>query len=134
MMTVNNTCAYQLQFDLRSFCELSPDDGARVVRHLVAALRDADIGYLAQHPDAPTLYASGVKYCADGHIETQWYDIPAVIAHGCADCKALAAWRWAEIPRADLHVTYTPEIGYHIALLTRDGIEDPSMIIAGLSP
>lgn len=124
-------CTYNLCMSVKSFCDLSVEQGRLFMTHLVKALVLVDTAYLRRHTNAPLLYHSGIYYRRDGDIETQWLDIPAVLARGYADCKALSAWRIAElnvrgeyaVPKID----YYPSTGYHTLLLRSGSVEeDPS--------
>lgn len=129
---------YSLCFKLASFNGLSAQRAARVVEHFVRGLVETNIGYLETHR-APLLYESGVRYVRDNVDETelQWWDIPAILLAGFADCKALAAWRIAEYRihgyQADPITTIQSDgMGHeviHVTLSGPRGKEDPSLIL-----
>lgn len=110
-------------------------------------LTELDAQYLADHPETPLLYESGVWYEPDedaimGEPES-WRSIPWVIVDAKrgkgADCKRLAAWRTAEarvrhgFSRAvcDSTVTWGGDRWlYHVFTDLGDGTqEDPSALI-----
>ena len=132
-MIVTDACSYLLAMRLQSFCELSVDQGASVLRHLVEAMAICDEEYLRAH-NIPLLYDSGVRYVRDSRFEQQWWDVPAVLSKGYADCKALSAWRLAELRimgiNARLRITYTQADGFHITIEYGLETEDPSAILA----
>ena len=120
---------YRLTFDLVSFESLDVRQARIVVTHMVNALVAANEGWLRKNRVVP-LYDSGVRYVRDTEPEWQWRDIPAVLAHGEADCKALAAWRVAELRADGLGaapiVNYSPADGFHVIVQSSRGREDPS--------
>lgn len=52
--------------------------------------------WLQNHPEAPKLYNSGVRYQREGSPEL-WFDVAGILAHGYDDCEGLACWRAAEL-------------------------------------
>lgn len=52
--------------------------------------------WLQNHPEAPKLYESGVRYQREGSPEL-WFDVAGILAHGYDDCEGLACWRAAEL-------------------------------------
>lgn len=116
---------------LASFDDLTSGEAIQVVEALVKALTLANVAYLRRNPRTPRLYASGVYYCRDARgAERQWWDIPQVVAHGCADCKALAAWRTAELIvagyPAEAVVTTRDGNLFHVLVRVGAQLEDPS--------
>jgi len=104
------------------------------VEQLVRALGAMNVLYLL-NTDAPPLYESGVVYRPDASRgpEEQWWTIPTVLRVGGADCKALAAWRVAELQAAGVWAEpivrqYRQNGGtlQHVIVATPWGIEDPS--------
>jgi hypothetical protein len=125
---------YAFSARLGAFGALSAREAAAVVKSLVDALTATDVGYLRSHPRTPPLYESGVYYCHDERgRERQWWDIPMVLANRCADCKALAAWRAAELINmgyaAEPVVTTTDGSLFHVVVRLGSTIEDPSAIL-----
>lgn len=114
-------------------------------RRLEMLVQD-DVDYLREHPDAPRLRDSGVRYYHDGRgwpggLVDEWLDIPEALREGVADCKTLAAWRVAELrvsgedPGARCAKRFAevpdPDVGtlllYHVIVQRSDGrTEDPS--------
>ncbi len=126
--------SYAFTARLSSFSGLDIHEARSVVQSLVDALTKTNVGYLRDHPNAPLLYNSGVYYCRDDRgREKQWWDIPAVLANRCADCKALAAYRAAElivhgIP-AEALVTTQDGVLFHVVVRIGTTIEDPSELL-----
>ncbi len=125
---------FQFTARLSAFGGLRPEDAVRVVQALVDALTITDVGYLHEHTRTPALYQSGVYYCRDERgKEKQWWDIPAVLANGCADCKALAAWRAAELivagHAAEPYVFTRDGNLFHVVVRVGNQVEDPSAIL-----
>jgi hypothetical protein len=128
---------YALCYELRSFGMLDVQTQLAVLQHFVDGLTLANIGYL-QRVAAPMLYESGVYYKPDSdRIERQWWDVPATLEHGFGDCKALAAWRAAELrvqgERADTRVVLDSidkkVTNFHVYVTRYRGTEDPSEIL-----
>lgn len=121
--------------ELRAFGSLSTSEATAVVQHLVDALVATNIGYLRSHPATPLLYESGVYYCRDDRgRERQWWDVPAVLKNRCADCKALAAWRAAELVvrfRTPARAVVTTADGtlFHVVVQAGNLGEDPSLLL-----
>jgi hypothetical protein len=119
---------------LSAFGGLGPREATAVVQSLVNALTQTNVGYLREHRRVPALYDSGVYYCKDERgKEKQWWDIPMVIANGCADCKALAAWRAAELIvagyPAEPIVTTRDGLLFHVIVRVANQVEDPSALL-----
>lgn len=80
--------------------------GERSLACLLWALVFADVGYLLDHPEAPTLYQSGVRWqeekpqgrtaCPEGEGQELFLGIRQVLNQGHADCEDVASWRIAE--------------------------------------
>jgi len=127
---------YSLCFKLSSFNGLPAARAARAVEHFVSALAEVNRGYLDTH-QAPLLYQSGVRYERDRtDTEMQWWDIPAILSVGYADCKGLAAWRIAELQAfgysAEPVITMQGNNGHevlHVQVRGPRGLEDPSEIL-----
>lgn len=125
---------YAFSARLSSFSGLPPNEAREVVQSLVDALTRTNVGYLRVHPRAPLIYKSGVYYCRDDRgREKQWWDVPDVIANRCADCKALAAWRAAELIvrgyPAEALVTTSDGVLFHVVVRIGNTIEDPSAFL-----
>jgi len=126
---------YAFSAELGAFGALSTREATRVVQSLVDALVVTNVGYLRDHPRTPLIYASGVYYCRDDRgRERQWWDIPTVIENRCADCKALAAWRAAELivrfgRSAEAVVTTRDGILFHVVVRVGNQVEDPSELL-----
>ncbi len=63
---------------------------------LLEALVNMHRAYLHRHPEAPSLYGSGVKYIGQEGKE-EWYDYGEMLERGGGDCKILGAARIAEL-------------------------------------
>lgn len=81
--------------------------GERTLAALLWALIFADTAYLLDHPDAPTLYGSGVRWqqeepqgrtaCPEGNGQELFLGVRQVLAQGHADCEDVACWRVSEV-------------------------------------
>lgn len=98
---------------------------------LLEALTNINEIYLANHPNTPFLYNSGVRY---GRTQL-WEPIPALYERQSGDCKSLSAALIAEYRRARTNAKpvfrFKPRpnekgIDYHILVLSERGWEDPS--------
>ena len=104
-------------------------DRATVIASLVEALVTANRLYI-ERVGAPELYASGVRYVEGA----SWKDIPACLRDLVADCKALVAWRVAELRRAGEqayvrveHFAMPAGDRLHLVVVRESGeVEDPS--------
>lgn len=57
-----------------------------------------NVQWLKAHPEAPALYASGVRYGREPpEVREEFRTIPATLAQGWGDCDDLAPWRAAEL-------------------------------------
>lgn len=75
----------------------NPEQSKRYLECLCRCLVDLNLLYIAQNPNTPTLYASGVRYRRDPPGVEDWQTIPEILDRRFADCKSLAAMRVAEI-------------------------------------
>lgn len=99
-------------------------------------LTEANVAYLASHPDTPALYASGVRYAIESMGIDDWKSVPYVIESGYGDCEDLACWLAAEYRLKGIAArpfATSASIGsldvnlLHIQVLMPDGsVEDPS--------
>jgi hypothetical protein len=122
-----------------SVLELLPSQ----VLALVALLADLDLAWLRAHPEAPPLYESGVRPSADGPPPETWLAAPWILAgHRPADCKALAAWRAAELrlrgEPAGVEVTRAADalgvVRYHLLVRRASGaLEDCQAVLRARS-
>jgi len=126
---------YSFTARLAAFGRLSTAEATRAVESFVDGLMYTNIGYLRDHPRTPLIYESGVYYCRDERgKERQWWDIPEVLKNGCADCKALAAWRAAElvvrfgIAAEPVVSTHDGQL-FHVMVRTANAVEDPSALL-----
>lgn len=125
---------YRFCSELQGFEALSLDEKRTVIAHFVESFAVANQGYLRTHPDAPPLYDSGIYYCPDERgREVQWWDIPQILSHGCADCKGLVAYRIAELREAGYpavpYVTTDDGSLFHVRVRSGSVIEDPSKLL-----
>jgi len=129
---------YAPQFKLRAFETLS--DAARIalLKKLLEALAAVNETWLGEHPEAPWLYQSGVRYEEEPPGRDDWQDIPETIALRVGDCEDLGCWRLAELrvragERAQAFVKQSvlgSRTVYHVAVQRADGsLEDPSRIL-----
>ena len=88
---------YAPHYKLRAFDTLS--DEARIVAlvHLLEGLSAVSEARLREHPEAPWLYQSGVRYGEEPPGQDDWQDIPETLALRWGDCEDLACWRIAEL-------------------------------------
>lgn len=119
--------------------------GVPFVDRALAELQRRDERWLRDHPRAPRLYSSGVRYVANGARTELWRTVPEVLvlsrSTGGTDCQDLAAWRAAELvvrgqdPAARavsrLYVLDEPSgdstMLFHAVVRRGDGsVEDPS--------
>lgn len=68
----------------------------RRLMHLARTLMALDLAYLAENPEAPGLYESGIKYKAEESGEA-WKDYGALLSDREGDCEDLASARAAEL-------------------------------------
>ena len=126
---------YGPQFRLRSFDALDTPSREAVLRLMMEALIAANVAYLRQHPEAPRLYESGVRYEEEPGTRTTGTTSPRRSRVAGGDCEDLAGWRIAELrvagelaamPRVTVF-TEGRRVTYHVAVRRAAGaIEDPS--------
>ena len=132
--------AYDLTFRVSLFQgDHDVDQTIRAISHMMDALVAINVDYLRAHPEAPSVYQSGVRYQAEEEDEELWQDVPAALRQGTPDCEDLAAWRVAELivregvaaqPRVTAARQPDGKWLFHITVLRPDGaIEDPSAIL-----
>ncbi len=129
---------YAPHFQLRAFERLSDRARIRALEQLLEALCGVNEEWLDEHPEAPWLYRSGVRYVEEPPGRDEWQDIPETLHRREGDCEDLACWRIAEL-RARLgeaakpyvkRTLYGPRTVYHVAVMRADGrLEDPSRIL-----
>lgn len=94
----------------RVLAPIFTSDDPRAIRFSIMALHGGliglmleDIAWLANYPQTPGIYASGVKYVPEHPafdkktLGEDWKTIPQLIVDGYGDCEDLAAWRAAEL-------------------------------------
>lgn len=126
---------YAPHFKLRAFESLSEEAKDRALAGLLEALIAVNFSWLREHPSAPWLYESGVRYEEEPPGRDDWQDIPETIALRVGDCEDLGCWRIAEL-RARQFENAMPFVKrstvgrrtvYHVAVRRADGtVEDPS--------
>jgi hypothetical protein len=105
---------YTPAIELTSFDSLPLKSRVVILRRLLDALAQANIEYLQQNPNTPSLYEWGGGFTRY-EIKKRpfsldsWQDIPTTIAKGSGDCKDFCAWRVAE-----LYLAYKGPFGFHI--------------------
>ena len=129
---------YAPHFQLRAFDTLTEPARLEALRHLLEALTLVNVAWLREHPGAPWLYESGVRYEEEPPGRDEWQDIPETIERREGDCEDLACWRLAELRVRSLEdarpfvkrTVYGPRTIYHVAVRRSDGrIEDPSRVL-----
>lgn len=129
---------YAPHFKLRSFETLSDEGRGAALAGLLEALVGVNAAWLREHPEAPWLYESGVRYGEEPVGQDDWLDIPETLALGVGDCEDLGCWRIAElrVRSVEAAVAYVkrsavgPRTVYHVAVRRADGrLEDPSRIL-----
>lgn len=96
-----------------------------------------NVAWLREHPSAPPLYESGVRYRREPRGVEEWRTLPELLASGYGDCEDLATARAAELnvtgedPDAFAFARPTRKRGlWHIVVARGDGtIEDPSRVL-----
>jgi len=89
--------------DSDAFDRMTVGQRCNAIWRLVMALVGLDLFYLAQHPETPSLYESGVRYRTQQTLQGQpvntdlWFNIPTALHYGEGSCEDLAAWRVAEL-------------------------------------
>jgi hypothetical protein len=129
---------YAPHFQLRAFERLSDERRIRALERLLEALCDVNAEWLIEHPEAPWLYRSGVRYESEPPGRDDWQDIPETLVRLGGDCEDLACWRIAELrvrvgePVRPIvkRTLYGPRTVYHVAVVRADGsLEDPSRLL-----
>ena len=129
---------YAPHFKLRAFDTLSDAAKIAALVRLLEALTGVNEAWLRENPNAPDLYASGVRYLEEPHGRDDWQDIPETLALRNGDCEDLGCWRVAELRvRANEHAIpfvrkswSGPRTIFHVAVRRANGdLEDPSRIL-----
>ena len=130
---------YAPHFKLRAFDTLSDDAKMVALEQLLEALTAVNVAWLREHPEAPWLYESGVRYEEEPAGRDDWQDIPETIALRVGDCEDLGCWRLAELrtrvreyarPYVKRSVVAPARTVYHVAVRRADGrVEDPSALL-----
>jgi hypothetical protein len=129
---------YAPHFQLRAFDTLTEPAKLDALAHLLEALTLVNVAWLREHPGAPWLYESGVRYEEEPPGRDEWQDIPETITRREGDCEDLACWRLAELRVRSLEdarpfvkrTVFGPRTIYHVAVRRSDGrIEDPSRVL-----
>ena len=97
----------------------------------LTGLTAVNVVLLRRNPNAPKLYASGVRYRQEPQGRENWLTIPKVLSRGFGDCEDLAAWRAAELQRAGIRARVVvirsgPKTFHAVVRLPGGKIEDPS--------
>lgn len=104
----------------------------------LAALTQLNVEFLKQHPQAPHIYQSGVRYQREGKTRSgkqkeKWltYPLLLLLRHGdCEDLSAALAACYRVRGIAAIAVARESSIGYHIVVQLPDGtFEDPSRML-----
>ena len=129
---------YAPHFKLRAFDTLTDEAKMAALAQLLEALAGVNEAWLREHPAAPWLYESGVRYEEEPDGRDDWQDIPETIALRVGDCEDLGCWRLAELrtrvreyarPFVKRSVVGSRTV-YHVAVRRADGrLEDPSRIL-----
>lgn len=101
---------------------------------LLETLMRINQAYLAEHPDTPALYSSGIVYRPEFGTE-EWQDIGTTLERGYGDCEDLAAWVGAEFRSHGVNANPYLRMQLHknafrihaLAQLPTGEIEDPSL-------
>jgi hypothetical protein len=129
---------YAPHFKLRAFDTLSDEAKIPALLQLLEALTAVNVAWLREHPSAPWLYESGVRYEEEPPGRDDWQDIPETIELRVGDCEDLGCWRLAELRTRvrEYALPYVkrsvegPRTVYHVAVQRTDGtLEDPSRIL-----
>lgn len=123
---------------------IEPDVMAELITSWIRPLIDTNVVFLRGHR-VPPLYTLGrqgkVRYQEEDFGKEDFFDIPTVAAQGFADCEDLSAWRAAELRVAGYWaeplVTWEAiefedgslDVLFHVQVMTRNGVEDPSAIL-----
>lgn len=111
----------------------STEGSDRRLFQLLEIVADANRDVLACGK-VPPLYRSGVRYIPEPADKEVFMAIPAVLAHGGADCEDLAAWRVAELRALGIDARFVVDRfvrpdgvpGRHIRVFHSGRFEDPS--------
>lgn len=131
---------YRITFVLDSFQgKHDRQQSNRQLQILLFALVAVNEEYLRNHPEAPMLYDSGVRYMEEPPGQEDWQDIPTCLKMRAGDCEDLACWRVAELrvrygiaAKPTFKCMERPNGGmlYHIQVELPDGRkEDPSRVL-----
>jgi hypothetical protein len=129
---------YAPHFQLRAFDTLTEPAKLDALAHLLEALTLVNVAWLREHPEAPWLYESGVRYEEEPPGRDEWQDIPETIKRREGDCEDLGCWRLAELrvrSRENARpfvkcAVYGERTVYHVAVRRADGrVEDPSRVL-----
>lgn len=136
--------SYIAGFQLATMDLLPPNRRQNILHALVEALTWANMQWLEEHPETPSLYASSPAYQLKVRPMSIdfWADIPTVIAQGGGDCKDFTAWRIAELRKHGAAMV-VPEIKYipqrlptgeivnlwHVYVRQGPKTEDPSRLL-----
>lgn len=74
----------------------------KALYRLLNTLVDLNLDWLAEYPDTPPLYRSGVRYQAEPPGAEDWDGLATCYARGWGDCEDLVAIRCAELNRAGI--------------------------------
>lgn len=90
---------YAPLIEISSFADLGDADQARILRFLLEALTYANVLYLRNNPETPSLYEAAPLYIKKSRPYglDSWQDIPATLKRGSGDCKDFCSWRLAEL-------------------------------------
>ena len=109
----------------------------RAMNHALEALTRINVDWFREHPDAPWLYESGVRYAMEPTGFELWDPYALLLARGAGDCDDLATTRAAELrvregdtrARADCYPSAirNGRRTWHAIVVRGDGtVEDPS--------
>jgi hypothetical protein len=109
------------------------------VLELCELLADLDAAWLASAGDIASVYAQPLRPWADDGSPETWLTIPWILrGHGPLDCKALSAWRAAELRCAGEAARFVVDgaldahgaVAYHVRIVRGFGtIEDPLRVM-----
>lgn len=115
------------------------DDDGETIQALLDVSQSISRAWLRAHPDAPSIYVSGVVYRREPRALTRrgaedFATAPVCLRRGWGDCDDLAPWRAAEIEVREgvpARAVLTPtRRGYHVVVHRADGtVEDPSELL-----
>lgn len=124
---------------MRVLLNMGDVPAAEWLQPLLDALTAANVAWLRSHPDAPSIYAAGVRYRREPVGDEKWRALPVVLASRQGDCEDLGCARAAEllvrgiearaVPRfvGRYTVSGRPSQLIHIVVRLPDGREeDPS--------